>query len=116
MRRLRNYLTGVIVLYALISGWMIGMPYVRNVMFSDEIDNIARSLNYDGTIARATNRVVEAARSNHISITENDFVITKDPKTSYTLVEVKYSVSVSTPFELYTKVWNFHPRAEYDKK
>jgi len=116
MKRFRSYLIGIIVLYALVSGWMIGMPYVRNVMFSDEIDNIARSLNYDGTITRATNRVVEAARSNHIPITEKDFVITKDPKTSYTPVEVKYSVTVSTPFELYTKVWDFHPRAEYGKK
>ena len=116
MKRIRKYIVGIIILYALASGWMIGMPYVRNVMFMDEMDNIARGLNYDGTVSRATNRVKEAARSNHIPITEKDFVITKDPKTHYTLVEVKYSMTVSTPFELYTHVWNFHARAEYGKK
>ena len=116
MKRIRKYIVGIIILYALASGWMIGMPYVRNAMFEDEVDNIARSLNYDGTISRATNRVKEAARSNNIPITEKDFVIIKDPKTHYTLVEVKYSVTVSTPFELYTHVWNFHARTEKGKK
>ena len=116
MKRIRKYLIGIIVLYLLVSGVMIGMPYVRNVMFTDEVDNIARGLNYDGTITRATNRVIEAARSNNIPVTKENFVITKDPKTNYTLVEVKYSVTVTTPFELYTHVWNFHVRAEKDKK
>jgi len=116
MKRLRKYLIGFIVLYLLVSGWMIGVPYIRNVMFSDEVDNIARGLNYDGTINRAKNRLAEAARSNHIPITMENFVVIKDPKTKYTLVEVKYSVTVSTPFELYTHVWNFHARAEKGKK
>jgi hypothetical protein len=116
MKRIRKYIVGIIILYALASGWMIGMPYVRNVMFTDEVDNIARGLNYDGTVSRATNRVNKAALSNHIPITEKDFVIIKDLKTHYTLVEVKYSVTVSTPFELYTHVWNFHVRAEKGKK
>ena len=116
MKRIRNYLIGIITLYLLVSGVMIGLPYVRNVMFADEIDNIARGLNYDGTITRATNRVKESARSNKIPITEKDFVITKDPRTRDTLIEVKYSVTVSTPFELYTHVWNFHVRAEKSNK
>ena len=113
---IKKILIWTIVLYAIVSGAMIGMPYVRNVMFSDELDNIARGLNYDGTVTRATNRLKEAARSNKIPVTEKDFVITKAPKTNYTVIAVKYSVTVSTPFELYTYVWNFHPRAEYPKK
>ena len=95
---------------------MIGIPYLRYVMFADEVDNIARGLNYDGTLVRARNRVNDAARSNHVQLDEKNVVITKDPKTHYTLVEIKYSVTVSTPFNLYTHVWNFHPRAEYGKK
>ena len=116
MKKLRNYLIVAVVLYLLVSGWMIGMPYVRNVMFADEVDNIARGLNYDGTILRATGRVKNAASSNNIPITEKNIVILKDPKANYSLVEIKYSVSVSTPFELYTHVWNFHVRAEKGKK
>ena len=116
MKRIKNYLIGIIVLYLLVSGVMIGIPYIRNAMFSDEVDNIARGLNYDGTVMRATNRVIEAARSNNIPVTKENFVIIKDPKTNYTLVEIKYSVTVSTPFELYTHVWNFHVRAEKGKK
>jgi len=113
---IKKILIAAIVIYGLISAWMIGTPYIRNVMFSEEVDNIARGLNYDGTIKRARNRLNKAARSNHIPITEKDFVIIKDPKTKYTLVEVTYSVTVSTPFELYTHVWNFHARAEKGKK
>ncbi|MDF1524744.1 MAG: hypothetical protein RRA15_00375 [bacterium] len=116
MKKLRNYLIAAVILYLLISGWMIGVPYVRNVMFADEVDNIARGLNYDGTIPRATGRVKNAASSNNIPITEKNIVIVKDPKTNYTLVEVKYSVSVPTPFDLYTHVWNFHVREEKGKK
>ncbi len=113
---LKRILIGTVVLYALVSGVMIGMPYIRNVIFTDEVDNIARRLKFDGTITRARNQVNEAARSNKIPITEKDFVITKDPKTNYTLIEIKYSVTVSTPYELYTHVWNFHSRAEKGKK
>lgn len=113
---LKKILISAVVLYALVSGVMIGMPYVRNAIFNNEVDDIARSLNYDGTITRATNRLKKAARSNKIPITEKNFVITKDPKTYYTLIEVKYSVTVSTPFDLYTHVWNFHSRVEKGKK
>jgi hypothetical protein len=116
MKKIRNYTITLVTLYLLISGVMIGMPYVRNVIFSDEMDNIARGLNYDGTILRATNRLIEAAASNNIPVTKEDFVVIKDRKTHYTLLEVKYSVTVSTPFDLYTHVWDFHPRAEYGKK
>ncbi len=113
---LKKILIGTIILYLLVSGWMIGMPYIRNAIFADEVDNIARGLNYDGTITRAKNRLNKAARSNKIPVTEKDFVIIKDPKTHYTLVEVKYTVTVLTPFELYTHVWNFHARAEKGEK
>ena len=116
MKRIRKYLIGIIVLYLLVSGVMIGLPYVRNVIFTDEVDNIARGLNYDGTVLRATNRLIKAADSNNIPVTKEDFVVIKDPKTRYTLIEVKYSVEVSTPFELYTHEWNFHLRAEKGKK
>jgi hypothetical protein len=113
MKRIKNYLIGIIALYLLVSGVMIGMPYIRNVMFSDEVDNIARGLNYDGTILRATNQLIKAAASNNIPVPKEDFVVTKDPKTHYTLIEIKYSVTVTTPFDLYTHVWDFNPRAEY---
>ena len=116
MKKLRNYLIVGVVLYLLVSGWMIGMPYIRNAMFADEVDNIARGLNYDGTILRATNRLIKAAASSNIPVTKEGFVVIKDPKTHYTLIEVKYSVEVATPFELYTHVWNFHVRAEKGKK
>ena len=116
MKRLRNYLIWLAILYLLISGVMIGIPFLRNAMFSDAVDNIARGLNFDGTILRATNRVIKAADDNHIPITKENFVIIKDPKTRYTLIDVKYSVTVSTPFKLYTHVWNFNPRAEYGKR
>ena len=116
MKRLKNFLIWTAVFYLLVSGVMIGMPYIRNVMFSDEVDNIARGLNYDGTLVRAKNRLTEAARSNKIPVTREDFAVIKDPKTNYTLIEVKYSVEVTTPFGLYTHVWDFHPRAEYGEK
>ena len=116
MKRIKNYIIALVVFYLLISGVMIGMPYLRNVMFSDELDTIARGLNYDGTTLRATNRLMKAAASNNIPVTKEDLVVIKDPKTHYTLVEVKYSVPVSTPFDLYTYVWDFHPRAEYGQK
>jgi hypothetical protein len=111
--KIKKILIGAVVLYALISGVMIVMPYVRNVMFADELDTIARGLNYDGTILRATNRLKRAAVSSKIPVTEEDFVIKKDFKTGDTLVEVKYSVAVTLPFNVYTHVWNFHPRAEH---
>jgi len=113
---IKKILIWTVVLYLIVSGVMIGTPYVRNVMFSDEVDNIARGLNYDGTIVRAKNRLTESARSNKIPVTQEDFIVIKDPKTNYTLIEIKYSVTVSTPFELYTHVWNFHPRSEYPMK
>jgi hypothetical protein len=116
MKRIRNLVIWIVVIYLLVSGIKIGIPYIRNVMFADEVDNIARGLNYDGTVARATNRLMEAVRSNKIPVTEKDFTIRKDEKTSHTLVEVKYSVTVATPFGLYTHVWNFNPRAEYGQK
>ena len=49
-------------------------------------------------------------------VSMEDFVVKKDPKTGYTLVEVKYSVEVATPFNIYTHVWNFNPRAEMGEK
>ena len=116
MKRMKKYIIAVVAFYLLISGVMVGMPYLRNVMFSDELDTIARGLNYDGTILRATNRLIQAAASNNIPVTKEDLVVIKDLKTHYTLVEVKYSVNVSTPFDLYTYVWDFHPRAEYGQK
>jgi len=116
MKRLKNYIIWIVVLYLLVSGIMVGVPYVRNVMFSDELDNIARGLNYDGTILRATNRLIKAAADNNIPVSKEDFVVIKYPKTHYTVVEVKYSVEVSTPLDLYTHVWNFNPRAEYGQK
>ena len=64
-------------------------------MFSDEVDNIARGLNYDGTVVRATNRLNEAARSNKIPLTDKDFIIKKDEKNVFDSVLNEFSKSFS---------------------
>jgi hypothetical protein len=116
MKKIKTFIIWFVALYLLVSGIMIGIPYIRNVMFSDEVDNIARGLNYDGTLLRATNRLKAAARSNKIPVTDEDLIVKKNEKTNHALVEVKYTVTVTTPFGLYTHVWDFNPRAEYGQK
>ena len=109
---LKKILIAVIVIYAVVSGWRIGTPYLNNAMLSNDIDTIARSLSVDGTVERARNRVLKSVRSNNIPATEEDFTIIKDKRTRQVLIEVKYTVQVSTPFDLYTHTWHFAPRAE----
>lgn len=99
--------------YLLVSGWRIGTPYIKNAMLQNDIDNIARVLSIDGTIERARRQLLEAVGSNEIPATEKDFTILRDENTRQAFVGVKYSVSVSTPFDLYTYTWNFNPQAQY---
>jgi hypothetical protein len=109
---LKKILTAIAVIYAVISVWTIGTPYLNNAMLSNDIDTIARYLSVDGTVEIATRRVLKSVRSNNIPATEEDFTVIKDKKTRQILIEVVYTVQVSTPFDLYTHTWNFAPRAE----
>jgi hypothetical protein len=109
---LRKILPILIALYLIVSVWMIGAPYVENAMFENELDNIARILSVDGTIKRARNKVIEAVRVHEIPAKEENFTIIKDEQTRQVVVGVDYTVSVTTPFGLYTHVWNFAPRVE----
>jgi hypothetical protein len=109
---LKRILIATVVIYAIISGWTIATPYFNNAMLSNDIDTFARSLSVDGTVERARIRVLESIRVNEIPATDADITIIKDKQTKQVLIEVKYSVSVSTPFDLYTYTWHFNPRAE----
>lgn len=99
--------------YLLVSGWRIGTPYIKNAMFQNDIDNIARSLSIDGTVERARRQLLEAVAGNGIPASEKDFTVMRDENTRQVFVGVKYSVSVSTPFDLYTYTWNFNPQVQY---
>ncbi|MBN2719715.1 MAG: hypothetical protein JXR72_01300 [Proteobacteria bacterium] len=99
--------------YLLVSGWRIGTPYIKNAMFQNDIDNIARSLSIDGTVERARRQLLEAVAGNGIPASEKDFTVMRDENTRQVFVGVKYSVSVSTPFDLYTYTWNFNPQVHY---
>ncbi|MDF1535440.1 MAG: hypothetical protein P1S46_02930 [bacterium] len=109
---LKKILVAAAVIYAVVSLWRIGTPYIKNAMFSNDIDTIARTLSVDGTVEKARLQVLESARLNEIPVTEGKFTIVKDEQTRQVLIEVKYTVQVKTPFELYTHTWNFSPRAE----
>ncbi len=109
---LKKIIIAAVVIYAVISGWRIATPYFNNAMLSNDIDTFAKSLSVDGTVGKARNRVLESIRVNGIPATEEDITITKDKQTKQVLIEVKYSVSVTTPFDLYTHTWHFNPRAE----
>jgi|GEM_PF-5833909 len=99
--------------YLLVSGWRIGTPYIKNAMFQNDIDSIARVLSVDGTVEKARRQLLEAVASNGIPASEKDLTILRDENTRQVFVGVKYSVSVSTPFDLYTYTWNFNPQAQY---
>jgi len=109
---MRKILPLLIAVYLIVSVWKIGTPYVEDKMFKNELDNIARVLSVDGTVARARNQVIEAVRIHEIPATEENFTIIRDEQTRQVVVGVDYTVSVTTPFGLYTHVWNFHPRVE----
>jgi hypothetical protein len=109
---LKKILIGVIVIYGVISAWMIGSPYIKNAMFANDLDNIARVLSVDGTIQKAKNQINAAIRYHEIPATLENFTITKNERTRQVLIDGKYSVRIETPFGWYTHVWNFNPRAE----
>jgi len=109
---LKKVLVILVIGYLVVSGWRIGTPYVKNVMFQNDLDTIARTLSVDGTVQKARNQVKNAVIYNGIPAAEEGFTILKDEKTRQVVVEAKYTVSVTTPFGFYTHVWNFAPRAE----
>jgi len=109
---LKKILILVVVVYGLISAWMIGTPFIKNAMFSNDLDNIARTLSVDGTVEKARNQVNEAVKLDKIPASPDNYVIIKNKTTRQVLIEVPYTVKVTTPFGLYTYVWNFKARAE----
>lgn len=109
----KRILVLLVILYLVVSAWRIGTPYIKNAMFQNELDTIARVLSVDGTVERARRQVLEAVEKNDIPAEEKDFTILRDEETRQAVVGVKYSVSVSTPFNLYTHTWDFHPQAQY---
>ena len=109
---LKKIIVILVVAYAVVSLWMIGAPYIKNAMFSNDLDNIARYLSVDGTVSTARKQVKEAIDYHGVPVPEDGVTIVKDAGTRQVLVEVRYSVSVTTPFGLYTHVWHFAPRAE----
>jgi len=109
---LKKILMGVIVIYGVISAWMIAAPYLTNAIFANDLDTIARTLSVEGDMRKATNQVKESVRLNEIPATEENFNIIRDERTKQVIIEVSYTVVVKTPFELYTHTWNFSPRAE----
>lgn len=110
---LKKILAAAIVIYAVVSLWRIGTPYIKNAMFSNDLDTIARTLSVDGTVERARSQVLEAIRINEIPAGDEGITVVRDERTRQVLVEVRYSVSVTTPFGLYTHTWNFDPQAQY---
>jgi hypothetical protein len=109
---LKKILIGLILIYGFVSTWMVGSPYIRNAMFNNDLDNIARILSVDGTIQKARNQITEAIRYHEIPAALENFTIVKDERTRQVIIDGKYSVSVELPFGLYTHVWNFNPHAQ----
>ncbi len=97
----------------MVSAWWIGTPYIKNAFFQNELDNIAKILSVDGTVEKARRQILEAAQQNGIPAQEKDFTVIRDEKTRQVFVEVKYTVAVPTPFNLYTHTWHFKPSAQY---
>jgi len=110
---LKKILVILLVGYLVVSGWRIGTPYIKNAVFQNDLDTIARTLSVDGTVSQARNKVLEAVRINEIPATEEDITVIRDAGTRRVMVGVKYTVAVSTPFNLYTHTWHFDPSAQY---
>ena len=53
--RFKHYLLIAVLVYGLIAGVRLGSPYVRNMMFSHEMDSQANLMKF-GTAIRARNR------------------------------------------------------------
>ena len=110
---LKKLLILFVVGYLLVSAWWIGTPYIKNAIFQNELDNIARTLSVDGTVERARRQVLKAVQLNEIPAQEKDITVVRDETSRQAFVGVKYSVAVSTPFNLYTHTWHFNPSAQY---
>ena len=65
---IKKILIGVVVIYGLISAWVIGAPYIKNAMFANDMETIARILSVDGTILAARNQLDEAVRYHGASV------------------------------------------------
>jgi hypothetical protein len=109
---LKRVLVILVITYLVISTWRIGAPYIKNAMFSNDLDNIARILSVEGEVGKARRQVREAAVYHGIPASDDQITVIKDTDNRQVLVEVKYAVPVKTPFGLYTHVWNFAPRAQ----
>jgi len=110
---LKKILAILVVGYLVVSGWRIGTPFIKNAVFQNDLDTIARTLSVDGTVPHARNKVLEAVRINEIPATEENITVMRDDETRQVMVGVKYTVAVSTPFDLYTHTWHFNASAQY---
>ena len=69
---LKKILIGVIVIYGIVSAWMIATPYFNNAMLSNDLDTIARTLSVEGNMKKATmDRAV--ALNGHNKIQEKSY-------------------------------------------
>jgi hypothetical protein len=109
---LKRVLIIVVLIYGVVSAWMITTPYLKNAMFSNDLDDIARVLSVEGELEKAKNQVRKAIQVHEIPAAEENITVIRDENTMQVLIEVRYSVPVTTPFGLYTHTWNFSPRVE----
>ncbi len=106
--RFKHYLLIAVLVYGLIAGVRLGSPYVRNMMFSHEMDSQANLMKF-GTAIRARNRLLESARQYKVPVGEDNLVVIKDEEKGLVTVEAEYSVTATIPFGLYSYTWHFHP-------
>lgn len=106
--RLKHYLLIAVLIYGVIAGVRLGTPYVRNLMFSHEMDSQAHLMNF-GTAIRARNRLLDSAREYKVPVDDNNLVVIKDEDKGIILVEAEYSMTVTIPFGIYSYTWKFHP-------
>ena len=109
---MKKFLVAIIVIYGVVSVWMIGSPYIKNAMFANDLDNIARILSVEGTVEGAKRKITEAAQYHGIPASPKDYTVIKDENTRQVIITVRYTVTVRIPFGLYTHVWNFAPTVQ----
>jgi hypothetical protein len=113
MKKFKTLLMILILLYAVTSGWMLGKPYIQGNMFSSEVEDQARFMNF-GSKVRALNRLMDSARQNDIPITEKDIIIIRDEGRKFMSIETQWEKTVVLPLGLYTHTYYFHPHFKFE--
>ncbi len=109
--KIKRILIATILIYALFAGSRMGVPWIRNRMFTYEMQNQAGLMKF-GTALRARNVLMSTAQSYKVPISEKNLKIEKDEVKGNILIEVNYEVVVTFPPFKYTHTWKFHHRAE----